>query len=176
MNATALPTTDYSDNPTGCCPRFHPEDWESKVFSLDPYKFIRATTRNVAHIPLNMGSVMKRTQQAIEDAGAQPKDRYFMLSRDLSPWQAEHFFLVERDVPGHDTVPIPGTYLARVFDGPFKDMPQWLNTLRGDLAASGRPMENVYAFYTTCPKCAKVYGHNPVVLLARVEDELPADS
>lgn len=27
---------------------------------------------------------------------------------------------------------------------------------------------DIYAFYTTCPRCAKVYGHNYVVLLARV--------
>ena len=27
---------------------------------------------------------------------------------------------------------------------------------------------DIYAFYTTCPRCAKVHGHNYVVLLARV--------
>ena len=28
--------------------------------------------------------------------------------------------------------------------------------------------EKIYVFYTTCPKCAKVYGKNYTVLLAKV--------
>lgn len=31
-----------------------------------------------------------------------------------------------------------------------------------------RNMEKMYFFYTTCPKCAKVYGKNYTVLLAKV--------
>jgi hypothetical protein len=29
-------------------------------------------------------------------------------------------------------------------------------------------MEKMYFFYTTCPKCAKVYGKNYTVLLAKI--------
>jgi hypothetical protein len=29
-------------------------------------------------------------------------------------------------------------------------------------------MEKLYFFYTTCPKCAQVYGKNYVVLLAKI--------
>jgi len=31
-----------------------------------------------------------------------------------------------------------------------------------------RKMENMYFFYTTCPKCAEHYGKNYVVILAKV--------
>ncbi len=31
-----------------------------------------------------------------------------------------------------------------------------------------RNLEMMYFFYTTCPKCAKVYGKNYTVLLAKV--------
>ena len=171
-----LPVTDFSDNPTGCCPRFHPELWDGKVFRLDTYRFIRATTRSVAYMPLNMGPVMTRTQKAITDAKADSKERYLMLSRDLSKWQAEHYFLVDGDVPGYDTMSIRGTYLARVFDGPFRNMPKWMDSLGREMASSGRTLKNVYAFYTTCPKCTKTYGHNHVVLLAEMDEQTPPSS
>lgn len=29
-------------------------------------------------------------------------------------------------------------------------------------------MEQLYFAYTTCPKCAKAYGHNWVIVFARV--------
>ena len=34
------------------------------------------------------------------------------------------------------------------------------------MAEQGRSSEKLYFWYTTCPKCAKVYGKNYVVLLA----------
>jgi hypothetical protein len=32
----------------------------------------------------------------------------------------------------------------------------------------GRQLETLYFFYTTCPKCAKHYGKNYVVAVAKV--------
>jgi hypothetical protein len=32
----------------------------------------------------------------------------------------------------------------------------------------GREVKKLYFYYTTCPKCAKKYGKNYVVLLAEV--------
>jgi hypothetical protein len=30
-------------------------------------------------------------------------------------------------------------------------------------------IEEIFTFYTTCPKCAKEYGKNPVILLGRIK-------
>jgi len=38
----------------------------------------------------------------------------------------------------------------------------------GQLEQARALTPEIYAFYTTCPRWAKVYGHNYVVLLARV--------
>ena len=38
----------------------------------------------------------------------------------------------------------------------------------GQLEQARALTPDIYAFYTTWPRCAKVYGHNYVVLLARV--------
>jgi hypothetical protein len=32
----------------------------------------------------------------------------------------------------------------------------------------GKTLKKLYFFYTTCPKCAKYYGKNYVVLLAQI--------
>jgi hypothetical protein len=34
--------------------------------------------------------------------------------------------------------------------------------------AKGKKMDTLYFFYTTCPKCAKHYGKNYVVEVAKV--------
>jgi hypothetical protein len=36
------------------------------------------------------------------------------------------------------------------------------------VASKQKAMQKLYFFYTTCPKCAKAYGKNYVVLLAQI--------
>lgn len=166
--ASGLPAMDLSDNPTGCCPRFHPEPWENQEFTLEGLSFVKASTRSFLFMPLNMDKVMTRTQADIAAAGAHPKDRYLILSRDLSPWKADHYFLVSGSVPGYEPQSLPGTYRSKVFEGPYQQMGSWYKTMAADLKAQGLEPQDILAFYTTCPNCAKEYGKNYVVLLARV--------
>jgi hypothetical protein len=65
MEINALPEYDTSDNPTGCCPKFHPENWDSQDLHFQDKLFVRAKTRSLGHIPLNMGSVFR----GFDDAG-----------------------------------------------------------------------------------------------------------
>ncbi len=164
----AIPAMDMSDSPTGCCPRFNPEPWDGKEFEFSDLKFITAKTRSFFYMPLNMGSVMKRTQEAVNAAGAAPQDRYFMLSKDESPWKAKHSMLVTKDVPGMETEAIGGTWLAKVFEGPFTQTGTWYREMATILAQKGAANAEILSFYTTCPACAKVYGKNYVVLFAKV--------
>lgn len=163
---TQLPHIDLSDNETGCCPKFHPEDWDEKAFNFEQLKFIKTFTKSFMFMPLNMGKVMTKTMEDIVEAKADIKDQYFILSKDLTKWQAEHLFMVKSDVPAYESVQLQGTYYSKVFDGPFKDMPKWIKEMDAYMLRIGGPMNDCYAFYTTCPKCAKHYGHNYVVLFA----------
>lgn len=166
--ASPLPVQDLTDNPTGCCPRFHPDPWENHEFTLEGLSFVRAITRSFLYMPLNMSSVMAKTQKAIDAAGATPHDRYLMLSRDVSLWRAEHWLLVNAPVPGYEMVALRGSFHSRVFEGAYSQMGTWYKQIEQDLTARGLPLTEVYAYYTTCPNCAKVYGKNYVVLLAKV--------
>ena len=93
METNALPKYDMTDNPTGCCPRFHSENWDGQDLQFRDKLFVRAKTRSLAHIPLKMGSVFRKTFKAIEDADAFSDTNFIVLSRDPSAWSAEHLFV-----------------------------------------------------------------------------------
>ena len=162
-----IPVIDMSDNETGCCPRFKPEDWDNKVFNFKDLNFIKTSTRSFLYMPLNMGAVMTKTMEDILAANVAYKDQYFILSKDISKWKCEHLFMVNGDVPGYEREHLDGNYYSKVFDGPFKDMTKWIKEMDAYMLRTSGPLEEIYAFYTTCPKCAKHYGHNYVVLFAK---------
>jgi len=168
MEINALPTYDMSDNPTGCCPRFQPEHWDGQDLHFRDKLFVRAKTRSLFHIPLNMGSVFRKTFQAIDNAKAQSERNFVVLSRDQSAWSAEHLFAVNKTVPGKETISLTGEFVTKVFEGPYREMPRWCEQLDNTVKAKGNEVKQTYFFYTTCPKCAKTYGKNYVVGVAEL--------
>ena len=119
------------------------------------------------HVPLNMGSVMKRAQALIDEAEA-AEDDWLILSQDVSPWYADHYFAVTKDVPGMVSQRLSGTYLTKVFEGPYRDAPKWYRELEEFAHSMGKKPLNTYFFYTTCPNCAKKYGKNYVIGFVQV--------
>ena len=168
MQTNAIPPIDMSDNPTGCCPRFHPDGWDGRDIHFIDKKFLRAVTKSALHIPLNMGRVFGRVQKAIEDQGAALPDGYLVMSLESSAWGAEHYFAVTKDVEGEQMVELSGDFLTKVFEGPFRDAGKWHAAMQDVAREAGREPGKVYFFYTTCPKCAKVYGKNYVVGMVEV--------
>jgi len=123
------------------------------------------------HIPVNMGSVFSKTAAAIDAADGFDDEHIFILSRDLSPWSAEHLFAVTKDISAQKMVRLSGDYRTKVFEGPYRDIGEWVHQYEDELESQGLDTEQIYAFCTTCPKCAKSYGENYVVMVARVEPE-----
>ena len=165
MNA---PRTYTNINETGCCAVPNIAAWKDKEVTITNQQFIRMHTRSFLYMPLNMSSVMTKIQKAAEDAGAtMPPQEAMTLSRELSPWKAEQLYAVSKPVDGADNVTISGTFLTQVFDGPFKDAQKWYNALMEFAKTKGKEVETVYMFYTTCPNCAKHYGHNYVIGMAQ---------
>jgi len=91
-----------------------------------------------------------------------------LLSDEKSLWGADIYIAVAKDVPGAEMAKISGTFLTKVFEGPYKNMGQWIKQMKAWLESRAKEMKKVYFFYTTCPKCAKYYGKNYVVILAQV--------
>ena len=168
MEINQLPRYDQSDNPTGCCPRFNPEGWDDQELHFKDKPFVKATTRSLFHIPLNMGRVFTKTNKAIEEAGALDEDQFVVLSRDVSPWKTEHYFAVTKKVPGQKMFALSGDYLTKVFEGPYREAPTWHEHMIKYIHGMGKEAEKIYFFYTTCPKCAKYYGKNYVVGFGKI--------
>lgn len=168
MKTNALPHYDMSDNPTGCCPRFKPEGWDGAELHFEDKRFVRAETRALMHVPLNMGQVFSRVQRHLEEAGALDEDDIIVMSRDLSPWKGEHLFAASKPVAGEEMTTLSGDFVTKVFEGPYAEAKHWYDEMKALAAERGKRDGDVWFFYTTCPKCAKVYGKNYVVGLAEI--------
>jgi hypothetical protein len=157
----------YQDSETGCCPRFDPNPWDEKEVSFKDRLFLKDRVMPLFHIPLNFGQVMKRDMEKIQKAGAlAPKP--LMLSDSSSLWGTDVYIAVDKEVPGAKMERISGIFLTKVFEGEYKNMGKWTKEMKGFVEAKGKSMKRIYFFYTTCPACAKYYGKNYTVILAKV--------
>jgi hypothetical protein len=155
-----------------CCPRFNPEPWDGKTHIWTNKPFIKDSIPQFLHIPLPpmVGRCMGRMWEAAQKAKAAPDIKDFLLlTYDPCPWKSEFYLAVTGEVPGAENVVLSGTFLSRVFDGPFRDIPKWIREMDNYAAGLGKKSGKNYFHYTTCPKCARAYGHNYVVAFAQVE-------
>ena len=154
-----------------CCPKFDPALWDEKEIVWQDKLFVKDSVTSFMHIPLNMGQVITRMWSKVEAAGAktEPKD-WLLLSYEGSSWKSEQFMAVAKEVPGMENVKISGKFLTKVFEGPYQEAKNWYPQMI-DYARSktGKDPKKVYFYYTTCPKCAKLYGKNYVVVFAEIE-------
>jgi len=153
-----------------CCPKFNPEPWDEKEIEWKDKLFIQDSMFQFMHIPVfGFGKTVARMQNKIESAGAKVDDKEaLMLSFDPSPWKSYLFINVTKEIPGAENVKISGKFLTKVFDGPFQNVPKWIKTMDEYVSSKDKKVKKYYFYYTTCPKCAKKYGHNYVVIFAEV--------
>lgn len=164
-----LPSTYTEINETNCCAVPNVDAWDKQKMEFSNKHFIRAHTKSLFHIPLNMGKIMKQLSETATASGqALPEKETMILSREISPWKAEQLYSVKGTVSGADNVALTGAFYSLVFEGPFKNIKKWEKELRDYVSSEGKEIKNLYFFYTTCPKCAKHYGKNYVIGLAEV--------
>lgn len=153
--------------PTGCCEPFNPAPWQDKEITWKDKIFIKDHITSFLHIPLNMGGKVVKNIELIEKANAQAPYQ-LMLTDEKSPWGADIYIDVSRDVPGARMTTLSGSYLTRVFEGPYSHAGKWAHEMKGYVESKGKSLIKMYFSYTTCPKCAKAYGKNYVVLFAQI--------
>lgn len=155
-----------------CCPKFDTEPWDNKSHQWKDKPFIKDTVPQFLHMPLPFmvkKTIMKMWNYA-EKTGAAPdlKD-FLLLAYDPSPWKSEFYMSVTKEVPGAENVKLSGTFLTKVFDGPYNAVPKWIKEMDKYAAEKGKKVVKYFIYFTTCPKCAKLYGHNYAVAFAQVE-------
>lgn len=153
---------------TGCCPRFNPEPWDEKEVHWDNKLFIKDKVRCVFYIPLNFGKVIVRSMEKIDKADAFTPDPPIGLSDHTSLWNMDLYLEVTKQVPNAENVALSGTFLTKVFEGPYKNTRIWCKQMQDWVVSKGKSIKRHLMYYTTCPNCAKHYGKNYVVYFAQV--------
>lgn len=150
-----------------CCPRFDPQPWDKTEFTWNNRHFVKDRVTCFLHIPLNFGAVMKRNIGPIHAADAFP-EKVVILTGENSLWGADVYIEVMREIPGANMVTISGSFISKVYEGPYRNVRQWIKEMKKYVQDKGKTIDKLYFFYTTCPKCAKKYGKNYVAILAQV--------
>jgi hypothetical protein len=150
-----------------CCPRFEPQLWEDKLFEWDNKKFVKDSVKTFFFMPLNFGQVMRRMDARSRASGATVPD-WLCLSDHTSNWNMDLYLAVDKDVDGAKNTTISGKFYSRVYEGPFRDTRKWTDDYKIRIKEKGFTAKKMYMWYTTCPKCAKKYGKNYVVILSEI--------
>lgn len=157
-----------------CCPTFHPEKWEEKTFNWDRKKFIKASVPTLFHIPLPpmIGKKVTKMMKLAEEAQKLSKDKedILLLFMDPNAFKTEMHLSVIDTVSDAENTTLSGTFISKVFVGPFNAVPKFMKQMDSYLSKSGEKAKNYYVHYAYCPKCAKEKGHNYMVLFAKVKE------
>ena len=150
-----------------CCPKFDPAPWDGKVFEWENKKFIKDKVMTFFYMPVNFGSVMKRLNAKVEKSGASMPD-WLCLSDHTSGWNMDLYLAVDKEVSEAENKTLSGKFFSKVYEGPFKDTKKWCQDFEKVAKEFGFNSKKMYLWYTTCPKCAKKYGKNYVVIIGSI--------
>lgn len=153
---------------TGCCDPFNPEPWQEKEIIWKNKIFVKDNVSSFLHIPLNYGKKVVSNMSLIEKAEAKPSYQ-LMLTDENSLWGSEIYIDVTKEVPGAQMTNITGTFLTKVFEGSYNNAGKWAAEMKEYVKFKGKELQKLYFSYTTCPKCAKAYGKNFVILFAQIK-------
>lgn len=158
----------HSDSNEICCPEFDPIPWDDKIFLWENKKFIKDKVFTLFYMPMNFGQVMKRLDQKVSAAGATMPDN-LGLSDHTSKWNMDVYLAVDKEVPNAENTTLSGKFYSKVYEGPFGDTEKWCKDYDKVALNKGYTINKCYLWYTTCPKCAKKYEKNYVVIVGKVE-------
>ncbi|MCE5345270.1 MAG: hypothetical protein LLG13_03120 [Bacteroidales bacterium] len=153
---------------TECCPPFDPAPWDEKIHEWNNKLFVKDKVCTFFFMPVNFGRVMIRINKKIENAGAKIQD-WICLSDHTSKWNMDLYLAVDKEIAGAENVKLSGKFLSKVYEGDFKETGKWCKDFIAFAQTKGFNIKKWYMWYTTCPKCAKKYGKNYVVIISQVE-------
>jgi hypothetical protein len=150
-----------------CCPKFDPAPWDDKVIEWQNKAFIKDHVCTVFYMPLNFGAVMRRFDKKVRMAGARVPDN-LCLSEHISPWRMNLYLAIDKDVPETERITLSGRFFSKVYEGPFSRTGQWCKEFDSLARTKGMQIAKLFIWYTTCPRCARKYGKNYVVIVGQV--------
>jgi hypothetical protein len=155
-----------------CCPKFNSEKWNEKAFIWENKHFIKEAIPTFFHIPFPpmIGKKITKMYKMSEEAKMTPADKgdVLVLFTDPTLFKSEIYLSVNGDISGAENVKISGTFMSKVFDGSYNAVPKFMKQMDEYLAGKLKKAKKYYIHYAYCPKCAKKYGNNYMILFAQV--------
>ena len=152
-----------------CCPRLKKRDWEKRTWKWDDKKFYKKHYFSIFHMPINLGSVLTKSCEMLSQKRLLPRGDPIMLCRNENFWGGDIYIEVVRDSKSVPLEGISGKFITKLFEGQYKEARMWLMAMNAWCKAKGYDVEEIMAFYGTCPKCTKKYGSAQTVLFAKIE-------
>jgi hypothetical protein len=154
-------------NPEECCPKFDPAPWQDKLFEWKDKKFIKTRVLTFFYIPVNFGRVMRKVMRQLDSEKVELVDN-LVLSDHTSKWNMDLYLAVEQGISDMEKVELSGKIFSKVYEGPYRDTKKWCRDFEAHAKKLDLKINKWYMWYTTCPKCAKKYGKNYVVILGEI--------
>ncbi len=96
------------------------------------------------------------------------KEEILLLFTDPNPFRTELYLSVTDVVPDAQNTSLTGTFMGKVFEVDYKELPKFIKQMDNKFVESGIKVNDHYVHYAYCPKCAKEAGHNYMVLFAKL--------
>ena len=155
-----------------CCSELNVEKWDKKTIQWEQKRFIKESMPTLFHMPFPsmLGKkMMKLHELAVKENATIPDvSEALILFRDPSAFKSEIYYAVTKEVQGADNCEITGTFVSVVYDGSYNKVPVFMKDMDNYLKQTGQTAKDYYIHYAYCPKCAKNYGHNYMILFARI--------
>jgi len=152
-----------------CCPKFNVKKWNKKTHLWKNKPFIRESIPQLFHVPFFPMIGWKITKMwnlaTKEKATIKPADA-LILFNDPTPFRSDIFFSVSRKILCANNEFLSGTFYSEVFDGEYNAIPKFIAQINKSLKK--KKALDYYIHYAYCPKCAAKYGHNYIVVFAKL--------
>ena len=154
------------DNET-CCPEFEPTRWDDKIFEWNNKKFIRESVFTIFYVPIGFGATMKKLDEMVRKYERTIPD-FLCLSDHTSKWNMDIYLAVDKEIPDLDNAAMNGKFFSKVYEGAYRNTGKWCKDFEAAAESRNMTIKKQYMWYTTCPKCAKKYGKNYVVIMGEI--------
>lgn len=155
-----------------CCPLFETEKWNNVQHAWNAKPFLVETVPEIFHIPLpgTYPKAIQRMWKRAHDAGVAPgPNDFLLLAHDPTAFKSELYMSVTGEVPGGRNEKFTGTFYSKVFEGRYSDIRRFIHQMQESLDAKKMIARKHYIYFPYCPKCARKYGHNYIVILSELE-------
>lgn len=154
-----------------CCPKFNPKKWDKRIHKWKNKLFIKESMPTFFHIPfpwIISKKIIKLCKMA-EDAKVElaPLDA-LLLFHDSSAFKSEIYLSVKKTIKGAKNISVSSTFFSRAFEGPYSSVPKFMKQMYMELKEKKLVVKDYYIHYAYCPKCAKKFGTNYIVIFAKI--------